>query len=86
MKTLVTGGAGFIGSNIVRLLLAEGHEVTVLDDLSSGYRCNLTPFPEVRFIEGDVRDREAVLQAVAGTEVVFHLFRAWGKGRIRSYR
>jgi len=73
MKTLVTGGAGFIGSNIVRLLLAEGHEVTVLDDLSSGYRCNLTPFPEVRFIEGDIRDPEAVLQAVAGAEVVFHV-------------
>ena len=81
MKTLVTGGAGFIGSNIVRLLVAEGHEVTVLDDLSSGYRCNLAPFPEVRFIEGDVRDREVVLQAVAGTEVVFHLAASVGNTR-----
>lgn len=81
MKALVTGGAGFIGSNIVRLLLTEGHEVTVLDDLSSGYRCNLAPFPEVRFIEGDVRDREAVLQAVAGAEVIFHVAASVGNTR-----
>lgn len=81
MKTLVTGGAGFIGSNIVRLLLAKGHEVTVLDDLSSGYRCNLTPFPEVRFIEGDVRNRETVLQAVAGAEVIFHVAASVGNTR-----
>jgi len=45
MKTLVTGGAGFIGSNIVKLLIEEGHEVRVLDDLSSGYRFNLVSFP-----------------------------------------
>ncbi|RLE40052.1 epimerase, partial [Candidatus Woesearchaeota archaeon] len=73
MKALVTGGAGFIGSNIVRLLIAEGYEVTVLENLLSGYRCNLDPFPQVRFIEGDVRDVAAVNQAVAGVEAIFHL-------------
>jgi UDP-glucose 4-epimerase len=78
MKVLVTGGAGFIGSNIVRLLVAEGHAVTVLDDLSSGYRCNL---PTVRFIEGDIRDPEAVSRAVAGAEVIFHLAASVGNTR-----
>lgn len=82
MRALVTGGAGFIGSNIVRLLVDEGSQVTVLDNLLSGYRCNLDPFPEVRFVEGDIRDPEAVLQAVADVEVVFHL--AASVGNIRS--
>jgi len=72
MKSLVTGGAGFIGSNIVAELLAQGHDVTVLDNLLSGYRSNLDPFPQVRFIEGDVRDPAAVSEAVQGAEVVFH--------------
>ena len=81
MKTLVTGGAGFIGSNIVRLLIEEGHEATVLDDLSSGYRCNLDPFPNIHFIEGDVRDSETVSNAVSGVEVVFHLAASVGNKR-----
>ena len=72
MKTLVTGGAGFIGSNIARKLLDEGHEVTVLDNLLSGYRCNVDALPDVRFIEGDIRDADAVKDAIAGCEVVFH--------------
>ena len=81
MKTLVTGGAGFIGSNIVRLLIKEGHEVTVLDNLLSGYRCNLDPFPRVRFMKGDVRDAEVVSQAISGAEVVFHLAASVGNKR-----
>jgi UDP-glucose 4-epimerase len=72
MKTLVTGGAGFIGSNIVGELVAQGHEVTVLDNLLSGYRSNLEPYPEVRLIEGDIRDPAAVREALVGAEVVFH--------------
>ncbi len=72
MKSLVTGGAGFIGSNIVAELVAQGHEVTVLDNLLSGYRSNLDPFPQVRFIEGDIRDSAAVRDAIKGAEVVFH--------------
>jgi UDP-glucose 4-epimerase len=81
MKTLVTGGAGFIGSNVVRLLLEKGHDVTVLDDLSSGYRGNLDPFPQVRFYEGDIRDPDTVAQATAGVEVVFHLAASVGNTR-----
>jgi UDP-glucose 4-epimerase len=81
LKTLVTGGAGFIGSNIVRLLIAEGHEVTVLDNLQSGYRCNLDPFPQVRFVEGDVRDAATVAACAAGAEVIFHLAASVGNTR-----
>ncbi len=81
MKVLVTGGAGFIGSNLVRYLLSEGNEVTVLDNLLSGYAENLKPFPEVRFIEGDIRDGAALSSAVQGAEVVFHLAASVGNKR-----
>lgn len=81
MKALVTGGAGFIGSNIVRLLVEEGHTVTVLDNLLSGYRENLAPFPQVRFIEGDIRSEAALAQAIASAEVVFHLAASVGNKR-----
>jgi UDP-glucose 4-epimerase len=77
----VTGGAGFIGSNLVGLLTANGCEVTVLDNLSSGYRHNLTPFPRARFVEGDIRDRQAVADAIDGAEVVFHLAASVGNAR-----
>lgn len=81
MKTLVTGGAGFIGSNLVKQLLADGHQVTALDNLSSGYRSNLASLPDVRFIEGDIRDETAVVEAVKGAEVVFHLAASVGNKR-----
>jgi len=81
VKALVTGGAGFIGSNIVRLLLDEGHQVAVLDNLQSGYRKNLDPFPQVQFVEGDVRDAKAVAQCTAGAEVIFHLAASVGNTR-----
>lgn len=80
MKALVTGGAGFIGSNLVRHLLDDGHEVTVLDNLLSGYACNLDGC-DVRFIEGDVRDPAAVGEAMRGAEVVFHLAASVGNKR-----
>lgn len=81
MKTLITGGAGFIGSNLVKQLLVEGHEVTVLDNLLSGYRSNLALFPEIRFIDGDIRDEAAVADAMTGAEVVFHLASSVGNKR-----
>lgn len=81
MKALVTGGAGFIGSNLVGRLVREGHDVTVLDNLCSGHRCNLEPFPEAAFLEGDVCDERAVGQAVRGCEVVFHLAASVGNKR-----
>jgi UDP-glucose 4-epimerase len=85
MKVLVTGGAGFIGSNLVAELVAQGHGVTVLDNLSSGYRLNLEPFQEVRFIEGDIRDEAAVTDAVVGAEVVFHMAASVGNKRSIDY-
>lgn len=81
MKALVTGGAGFIGSNIVRVLVEGGHAVTVLDDLSSGYAANLELFREMRFLEGDVRDPTTVEEAMVGTEVIFHLAASVGNTR-----
>jgi len=81
-KALVTGGAGFIGSNVVKLLLDEAYDVSVIDNLSSGYRKNLDQFAKVSFVEADVRDETAVQRAMDGAEVVFHL--AASVGNVRS--
>lgn len=72
MKVLVTGGAGFIGSNLVRALLGRGDEVRVLDNFSTGNRANLAGL-EVEIVEGELRSYERVHNAVRGTELVFHL-------------
>ena len=69
---LVTGGAGFIGSNVVEGLVRRGDRVRVLDNLSTGRRDNLTGFDGIELIEGDLRDPDAVRRAVAGVEGVFH--------------
>src|ERR1051325_7814818 len=81
-KALVTGGAGFIGSNIVKLLVEEGYDVFVIDNLSSGYRGNLDQLKSVRFTEADVRDEAAVMRVMEGAETVFHL--AASVGNVRS--
>jgi nucleoside-diphosphate-sugar epimerase len=74
VNVLVTGGAGFIGSNLVRSLAADGHAVRVLDDLSTGRRENLDGVAgRVEVVVGDVRDRPLVREAVGGVEVVYHL-------------
>ena len=78
-RALVTGGAGFIGSNIVKRLIKGGHLPVVLDDLSSGYKENL--LPEVKFIKGDVRDQGTVDKAMAGCSVVLHLAASVGNKR-----
>jgi UDP-glucose 4-epimerase len=80
-NVLVTGGAGFIGSNLVKYLIEAGNSVTVLDNFISGYRSNLDPFPMVRIIEGDVRDKTTVEIATKGVEVVFHLAASVGNKR-----
>lgn len=75
MKALVTGGAGFIGSHIADALLAQGHEVRVLDSLEPRVHPNGRPGyldRSIEFMEGDVRDRAALERALAGVEAVFH--------------
>lgn len=81
MRVLVTGGAGFIGSNLVSLLIRERHDVVVLDNYSSGFRGNLDPLRSVRVVEGDVRDQSAVADAIAGCDAVFHLAASVGNTR-----
>jgi UDP-glucose 4-epimerase len=72
MRTLVTGGAGFIGHHLACRLLADGHEVRVLDNFSSGRRERLEAL-DVSLVEGDLRSYERAHAAVRGTDVVFHL-------------
>jgi UDP-glucose 4-epimerase len=69
---LVTGGAGFIGSHLVEALVKAKHDVTVLDNLSSGKLDNLSSV-KVNFIKGDICDEKTVKKAVANQDVVFHL-------------
>ena len=74
MKTLVTGGAGFIGSHIVRRLLDDGQQVSVLDNLSTGARENLAEVAErIEFIEGDIRSPGDCDRACDGAAVIFHV-------------
>ncbi len=73
MRVLVTGGAGFIGSNLVLGCLEAGDEVRVLDDLSTGRLENLAQVAaDTEFTEGDLRDADAVSRAVEGCELVYH--------------
>ena len=84
MKCLVTGGAGFIGSNLVELLLSEGHEVKVVDNLSSGHIENIANYiaqKDIEFLGGDVRDGAFVERATKGVDTVFHLAASVGRQR-----
>jgi len=83
-QSLVTGGAGFIGSNIVRKLVERGWFVRILDDLSTGYRENLASLPPGSFelVQGDIRDADLVRQLASGCRAVFHL--AASVGNLKS--
>jgi UDP-glucose 4-epimerase len=72
MRLLITGGAGFIGSTLATLAVEDGHDVTVLDDLSTGHRDNLRDLT-VRLVEGSVVDRAAVDDAMTDIDSVVHL-------------
>lgn len=81
IKVLVTGGAGFIGSNVVRLLLARRFRAVVLDNLSTGYRKNISG-NNLEFIEGDIREPGLLDELLKDVEVVFHL--AASIGNVKS--
>ncbi len=73
MKVLVTGGGGFIGSNLAAKLLEKGHEVRILDNFSTGNRSNLAQLgDDIEVVEGELRSYERVHAATRGVEVVFH--------------
>jgi len=87
LKVLVTGGASFIGSALVELLLHSGVEVTVADNLSSGLLANLEAVQDdIEFLQGDLRDRDFSIRAALGKQIVFHLAAAHGgRGYIDSH-
>ena len=73
-ELLVTGGAGFIGSNFVRRLVKNGRGVRVLDDLATGRQSNLEDLADrIEFVQGDIRDAQTAQRAVAGVRYVLHL-------------
>ena len=81
-KVLVTGGTGFIGSNVVKLLTERDYDVTVFDNLNTGYLENIDTFKNVKFIEGDIRDRNLIDNQVKEVDGIFHL--AATTGNIKS--
>ena len=81
MRFLITGGAGFIGSNIAARLVENGDQVRILDNFSSGRRENIEGLPDlVEVIEGDVRDYWTVARAVEGAYMI------WAAWRTQSWR
>lgn len=81
MRCLVTGGAGFIGSHLTERHLAEGDEVVVLDDLSTGRIGNLSAVvdhPNLRIVNGSIADPLVLADAMAGTDLVYHMAAAVG--------
>jgi len=76
MKTLVTGGCGFIGSHLAEQLLSQGHDVVILDNLSCGRLANISSFenhPKLRMVTADIVKREQIVEAFIGIDWVFHL-------------
>lgn len=81
MKLLITGGAGFIGSHLAERLLDDGHEVVVIDNLSTGRLENIQPFRDksgFEFVEGDVRDGEMMSRLAGNCDIIYHLAAAVG--------
>lgn len=81
MKVMVTGGAGFVGSNLVCAIKAMGHDVVVVDNFSSGYRSNLEKITNIQVVEGDIRNGSLVAEAAKGCEIIYHLAASVGNKR-----
>ena len=74
MKVLVTGGAGFIGSNLVDGLLSKGYDVKIIDNLMTGRIENISKYlKHIEFIEGDIRDNDTITKVVKNVETIYHL-------------
>lgn len=84
-RALVTGGAGFIGSNLVQQLLIDGYSVRVIDNLLSGHAENLPLSPNLIFTKGDIRDRHTLDKVMQDVDVVFHLAASVGNKRSIDY-
>ena len=79
MRALITGGAGFIGSHLSERLLSVGHQVTVIDNLTTGSVNNLKNcIKDIEFIEGDILNQDLIEKNVSDCDVVFHLAAAVG--------
>jgi UDP-glucose 4-epimerase len=85
MNVLVTGGAGFIGSHLVERLIKDKHCVTVIDNLLRGNKIPDYIQPQITFIEGDVRDKELVIQAMKDIDVVYHFAAVLGVDVVADY-
>ena len=72
MKFVITGGAGFIGSNLAKRLVDDGHQVVILDSLLRGNKLDKETFSKINFIKGDVRDMDTVVTASQGCYLIFH--------------
>ena len=72
MRVLITGGAGFIGSNLARRLLADGDDVAIIDDLSTGYAANIDDL-DVDFTEASILNEQALASAAQGADAIVHL-------------
>jgi UDP-glucose 4-epimerase len=81
MKILVTGGAGFIGSNIAKALLKQNDQVIVLDNLSSGNKKNISAMPDINFIKGDIRDSSLLDEIMKDVDIIYHLAASVGNKR-----
>src|ERR1043166_6136327 len=87
MHILVTGGAGFIGSHLVRLLLSDGHSVHVVDDLSTGQVSNIADLlshPQFRFDQADIVTWDGLQDATRTADIVYHLAAVVGVRRVIS--